>query len=277
MSQAAVIKCQIIATHPVVEPIAQNLAKQWNMEFGGCCETLQSKHKKLTLIVRYIEELHPELAYQIELSKGDGTKPVCINFNTGKASYRILHGGGKNQAIARAVGIKSDFKPSIIDATAGMAQDAFVLAHLGCKVQLLERSPIIALLLQDGIRRAKLDSKIGHWVKERIQLEIKNSIEFLRSHATLARHHIDVVYLDPMYPHRNNSALVKKEMRILRELVGDDIDSGILLDAALNVARKRVVVKRPKGAAELINPKNRAPSHTIETKSTRYDVYMITQ
>ena len=69
-------------------------------------------------------------------------------------AHRRQFGGGKGQMIAKAVGIKGGIKPQILDATAGLGKDAFVLATLGCEMTLLERSPIIHQLLQDGIERA---------------------------------------------------------------------------------------------------------------------------
>ncbi|GAM77379.1 SAM-dependent methyltransferase [Vibrio ishigakensis] len=84
----------------------------------------------------------------------------------------------------------------------------------------------------------------------------------------------DVVYLDPMYPHPENkkkSALVKKEMRVFQHLVGADLDADGLLTPALELATKRVVVKRPDYANWLDEKK---PSMAIETKKNRFDVYV---
>lgn len=263
---------RLIATHPEVDAVTRKIANQWGLKYVD--STWYINNPEIPIDPSHIDLLitpNSEYAYQVELSGAIvGAKSLHIDFNKGKSAYRIKHGGGRNQAIAKAVGIKPKFKPSIIDATAGLAQDAFVLAHLGCHVQLLERSPIVALLIQDGIRRAQLNSSISDWVNERITLHYGNSIDILSSQP----HQADVIYLDPMYPHRSKSALVKKEMRILRALVGNDVDANTLLSAAFPAAKKRVVVKRPKGAPELIS--NQIPrNHTIETKSTRYDVYMV--
>lgn len=80
----------------------------------------------------------------------------------------------------------------------------------------------------------------------------------------------DVVYLDPMFPHRDKSALVKKEMQLFRPVVGDDPDASALLEAALACARYRVVVKRSRRAPAI---EGVAPGLTLEGKSSRYDVY----
>jgi 16S rRNA (guanine1516-N2)-methyltransferase len=80
----------------------------------------------------------------------------------------------------------------------------------------------------------------------------------------------EVVYLDPMFPPKKKSALVKIEMRVLRQLVGDDEDAAVLFESAARVARKRVVVKRMRLAPELVPN----PTIVFEGKTTRYDVYL---
>ncbi|MEW5757450.1 MAG: class I SAM-dependent methyltransferase [Pseudomonadota bacterium] len=196
--------------------------------------------------------------------------PIYVDFLGGAVGHRRRFGGGKHQPIARAVGLGKGPAPSVVDATAGLGRDAFVLACLGCKVTLVERSAVIAALVEDGLQRAARDAEIGALVTERMQLVQADSIDYLRALAPAQRP--EVVYLDPMYPHRKKSALVKKEMRIFRALVGDDPDHPQLLAAALACAGKRVVVKRPKGAPEIEGPK---PTMAIVSEHTRFDVYVI--
>lgn len=200
---------------------------------------------------------------------------IYVDFVGGKMDHRRRFGGGRGQPIARAMGLKNGANPIIVDATAGLGRDAFVLASLGAQVTLLERSPILAALLQDGLNRASMDKDIAPITNERMKLINKNAIEWLKNRP--ADQKPDVVYMDPMYPHRNKSALVKKEMRYLREIVGDDDDASQLLHAALSCARHRVVVKRPRNApivtGRILN--GRVPSTAIESKNTRYDVYII--
>ncbi|MFN2369263.1 MAG: class I SAM-dependent methyltransferase, partial [Desulfurivibrionaceae bacterium] len=196
--------------------------------------------------------------------------PIRIDFTSGRAEYRRRHSGGRKETLIRAMGIKGKPRPTVLDGTAGLGRDAFVLACRGCKVEMLERNPVIAALLADGLRRAGGDPEIGEMVREGMILHRGDSLTELAKLDDDRRP--EVVYLDPMYPHRNKSALVKKEMRILRTLVGDDEDSDRLLPAALTVATKRVVVKRPAAAPPLSGPK---PDLVYETKSHRFDVYLI--
>ncbi len=202
--------------------------------------------------------------------EGDNASgPVYVDFVGGAVGHRLRFGGGRGQTIAKAVGLKGGNNPSVIDATAGLGRDAFVLASLGCRVTMVERSEIVAALLEDGLRRAAENSEIGSWITERMQLIHADAVEWMN--ALAEEKFPDVVYLDPMFPHKQKSALVKKEMRLFQKLVGYDENEGALLDAALRIAIKRVVVKRPDYAPPLAG---RKPSMQIKGKKHRFDVYV---
>ena len=200
----------------------------------------------------------------------DAPGPVYVDFVAGPAAHRRRFGGGRRQPLARAVGLKGHAAPTVIDATAGLGGDAFVLAGLGCTVLLLERSPIIAALLRDGLHRARQDPDIGSLVTERLALELADGRDFLPQLAP--EQQPEVIYLDPMYPHRRKTALASKEMRLLRQIAGADLDAPALLAAALGCARRRVVVKRPRLAPPLSGP---PPTLHITAPNTRFDVYLI--
>lgn len=194
--------------------------------------------------------------------------PTLADFVTGAVAHRRQFGGGKGQMIAKAVGIKGSVRPQVLDATAGLGKDGFVLATLGCDVTLLERSPVIHLLLEDGLRRAESAPEVADII-QRMQLHHANSIRWMTEQAAKGERY-QVAYLDPMFPHSEKSAQVKKEMRAFRPIVGDDLDADLLLGAALAIADNRVVVKRPRKAPFLAD---RKPSLQFEGKSSRYDVY----
>lgn len=194
--------------------------------------------------------------------------PIHIDFTTGKNAHRRKFGGGRGQPLAKAIGLKNGATPSVIDATAGYGRDAFVIANLGCEVTLIERQPLLWGLLHDAINIAKNDDEIAD-VAMRMKLINQSSIDYL---LTLDKTRWpDVIYMDPMYPSRDKSALVKKEMQLLHNIVGPDTDSNELLALSLQRANKRVVIKRPKGAAFIAG---NTPSVSIESKNTRYDVYV---
>ena len=192
--------------------------------------------------------------------------PVRVDFVEGALAHRRQFGGGSGQMIAKAVGVQPGVRPRVLDATAGLGRDAFVLASLGCEMTLIERQPLIAALLEDGLARAAGDAEVGAIVA-RMRLLAGNAIELMGAWAEEAP---QVIYLDPMFPHRDKSALVKKEMRLFRPFVGDDLDAPALLAAALELASHRVVVKRPRKAPVIDGPK---PGYALEGKSSRYDIY----
>lgn len=196
----------------------------------------------------------------------DSPGPVRVDFVEGAAAHRRQFGGGSGQMIAKAVGVQPGVRPDILDATAGLGRDAFVLASLGCRVRLIERQPLIAALLEDGLARAAADPEVAP-IAARMQLFQGNAIELMGAWQDEAP---QVIYLDPMFPHRDKSALVKKEMRLFRPLVGDDQDAPALLQAALALASHRVVVKRPRKAPIIDGAK---PGYSLEGKSSRYDIY----
>ena len=168
--------------------------------------------------------------------------------------------------IAKAVGIQAGVRPLVLDATAGLGRDAFVLAELGCGVTMIERQALIAALLEDGLLRAQTDPEVAPIVA-RMCLLCGNAIELM---AAWASEPPQVIYLDPMFPHRDKSALVKKEMRLFRPLAGNDDDAPALLAAALKLATHRVVVKRPRKAPAIAGEK---PGYVLEGKSSRFDIY----
>lgn len=193
--------------------------------------------------------------------------PVQVDFVAGKNAHRRQFGGGRGQPLARAIGLKSGYNPTVIDATAGWARDAFVLASLGCELRLLEQQPLLAALIEDALQRAAKDPDIAA-IAGRMQVFNANAVDFLTD--LPEPNWPDVIYLDPMYPSRDKSALVKKDMQILHQLVGHDATGAELLSIAVQRAKKRVVVKRPKGAPLLNTLK---PVAEVVSKNTRYDIY----
>lgn len=166
----------------------------------------------------------------------------------------------RRQPFARAFGKKAK---TIVDATGGYAQDALLLALMGFRVTAIERSPVTLALARDGLRR--FESTSG--ATPRVQLVGGDA----RSVLPTLTPRPDAVYLDPMFPpKRRKSAAVKKEMRLLRDLVGDDTDAAELLTVARAVALDRVVVKRPDDAAPIAPD----PDAAIHGKLVRYDIYL---
>lgn len=200
--------------------------------------------------------------------KEENLKPeLFIDFVGGAVGYRLRSGQGRGQDLPKAVGFGKGIVPNIVDATAGLGRDAFLLASLGAEVTLIERSPDIHARLLDAMERARAEGGRTAEIISRMTLLHGNSIVLLPGLAP------DVVLVDPMHPPRHNSALVKKEMRVLRDIVGNDQDQVELMKVALACAKKRVVLKWPMHAEPMQGI--RSPSHQILGKNTRYDVFMV--
>lgn len=194
--------------------------------------------------------------------------PVMVDFTRGQAAHRRQFGGGRKQPLARAVGLRPGHNPSILDVTAGLGRDAFVLASLGCHVTLLERQPVIMELLNNGIARARQHADTAA-IAARMTLIHADAHEYLQSISKQTTP--DVIYLDPMYPPREKTALVKKEMRYFHDIAGRDDDAAQLLIHALSTGARRIVVKRPARAQAL---SDKQPDTVVSSKNTRYDIYL---
>ncbi len=178
------------------------------------------------------------------------------------------------QPLARAIGITSRASaPAVLDATAGLLTDALHLAIMGCRVDAIERSPIVHAVAADALRRAIASPALVE-AASRITLHHADAATYLTN---LTPDRLpSVVYIDPMHPPRDRhvSALVRKEMRILRLVVGDDLDSAQLLTTAvsrLSDPRARVVLKLPLRAEPLAG--SPSPAHVHEAKTVRYEVH----
>lgn len=245
--------------HQAQKRAAEAFASELNLP----CQALHKAQSELTL---NFTEMQLEL---IDLSQN---MKLSIDFISGSLGHRKKYGGGKGQTIAKAIGIKQGKPvPSVLDATAGLGKDSYVFACLGCPVTLIERSPVISALVKDGIDRASLNIEFTEVIDKGFVLHNCDALEYIQ--AIESNNKPDVIYLDPMYPEKKKSASVKKNMQILQKLLGHDLDTDKVLEAALEKAGKRVVVKRPKGAPILQVKKS--PTLNYESKGTRYDVYVV--
>ncbi|WP_255987464.1 class I SAM-dependent methyltransferase [Chitinolyticbacter albus] len=206
------------------------------------------------------EDAHLALA-----TVGDKTR-VWVDFVGGAQGHRRKHGGGRGQPVARALGLKPDYNPTVLDATAGLARDAFVLASLGCTLTLLERSPVACALVADGLDRAGQHPDTAN-IAARMTLIHADARQWLQ--ASTAQW--DVVFVDPMFPEPGKRAKPKKEMAAFQALIGGDEDADALLDLARRHATRRVVVKRPRIAPWLAGEK---PAFAFDGESTRFDAYL---
>ena len=232
--------------------------------------TLSETPKFADISMEFLTHKHSEEPLLSLKAKNSGA--VNIDFIYGKTAHRRQFGGGKNQPLVRAMGSECQ---TILDATAGMGNDGFVLANMGFQVTLCERNPFVQALLKDALDRAQQASDLPTELKsaiEHMSLITKDSADFLNQDCHPGQ--FDCIYMDPMYPEKKKKAATNKEMTLLQTLAGPDLDSEQLLDAAINIAKQRVIVKRPKNAP-VIASKHWLPSTEISSPKTRYDIYVL--
>lgn len=171
------------------------------------------------------------------------------------------------QNLLKAVGARKGKRPKILDATAGLGSDSFLLAYAGCSVVAIELNPIVFALLEEGVLRYK---KLGVEEEEVVsKLSLQNE-DFVSAGTVFTG--IQVVYLDPMFPLGAKSAQAKKGMFYLQELVGENTNGAELFDTAIAIASERIVVKRAK-KSPLINAVQ--PNFSFRGSSSRFDVYLL--
>ena len=190
-----------------------------------------------------------------------------VDFVNGAVGHRLRFGGGRGQALAKAMGLRAGKTPKIVDATAGLGRDSFLLASLGAQVTMIERSKKMYTLLAQGMDRASHEGSDFQQIIGRMNLLYGDAKELLPELSA------DAVLIDPMHPPRKKSALVKLELRQVRQIVGTDDDAADLIEVALASAKKRVVVKWPAKANPIKGMVS--CSHQIIGKTIRYDVFML--
>lgn len=193
-------------------------------------------------------------------------QPLSVDFQSPAWQHRLSVLSIKKERLARAVGLRGNAPLSVIDATAGLGQDSYLMAALGAEVICVERHPVLAALLTDGLNRAR---EMDVPATKRMTLIHQSAHHYLTQPGVCA----DVLYLDPMYPNRDaQSAKQKKALQMLRLVVGEDPDADGLLATAKAAAKQRVVVKRPKNADYLAD---QCPDYQLLGASSRFDVYLL--
>lgn len=195
----------------------------------------------------------------------DAPGGLCVDF----ASREMQRRGReslKAQNLGKALGLKSLRHPVILDATAGLGTDSFLFSAAACQVFMLERNPIVHALLADALNRAASSSEALKAIAARMCLQ---QDDFL--HIKLDTETFDVVYLDPMFPARKKSAKSGKGMYLLQQLIADSTNEQMMLQRAMRLARKRVVVKRARLSPAIGEHR---PDISFAGSSNRFDVYL---
>lgn len=247
---------------------------EWEAEARALAQKLNLPQLPTAISPRSIEDPQAILfssaqgLYLQQTGKG-APGPVAARFGTSAMRHRRR--AGQNEPLGRAVGVGKKPQIQVLDATAGLGRDSFILADLGCQVRLCERHPIMVELLASGLVNARGSGDA--WLEDvcgRLELCVGEA----RQLDSARLQEIDAIYLDPMFPARSKSASVKKEMSLVQQILDcadSPSDAEDLLQWSLGQNVSRVVVKRPAKAPALASGK---PSHVIGGKSIRFDVYV---
>lgn len=215
-------------------------------------EPADSSNYELQLLV---ENGQLGLCREADLDRG----PVVVDWSSNKAKHRLSKVSRRTEPLSRALGLKANHRPTVVDATAGLGGDSIIINALGCPVIAIERHPVVAALLANAIKHAG---------KHDIQLHNTDSTDWLSQQPDSSQ---EIVFLDPMFGKGETRAQVKKPMQLMQLLLADQAESADMLSEALRVASKRVVVKRAAKAPYLNDAK---PQLTVSGKAIRFDIYL---
>ena len=192
---------------------------------------------------------------------------------------RLKPGNMQCEMLVKAARIKGMEHPKLLDATAGMGEDSLILAAAGFEVTMYEYNPVIAALLRDALTRAAGNPTLAECVAHMRLIE-GDSIESMRRLAARADEETgaagdsditvvpDVILLDPMFPTRQKSALVKKKFQVLHNVEQPCVNEEDMLMAAIGLKPKKIIIKRPVKGPYLAGIK---PSYSLAGKAVRYD------
>ena len=194
-------------------------------------------------------------------------KPLSIDF-TDKKFYMRTQTGKNNDILFKAIKLNKHQNITVLDGTTGLGRDAFMLASYGFKISLLERNRLLHLMLTDAIANLSVDPKLSAVADNITLFPVRHNMQDeIRLHKKY-----DVVYLDPMFPVTKNLSLAKKEAQFLQHIVGCDSDQDALLKPAMQLADKKVVVKRASSSCFLAGDR---PSYSVKGNSVRFDIYLV--
>lgn len=241
------------------------------------------EYKDISIIIKkggdkaLAESFARKIGAEIVASEGDGLSVVFDSKGVSLSGYKLTYQGDFDGMLRRVTdgrllhemlvkATKTDIaNPRAVDATAGMGEDAFLIAANGYDVTLHEQNPVIALLLKDAIRRAKKQPVLKDIVS-RMHVVEGDSVEILANRLDP----VDLVYLDPMFPGRQKSGLIGKKLQLIQKMEAPCSEEEALFDAAIKAGPSKIIVKRPLKAPFLAG---RKPNYSLDGKAIRYDCY----
>lgn len=200
---------------------------------------------------------------QLQRLRAEKIGPLEVDFVSGSLNYRIRKGGAGQELVVKAIGPKDKY-PKVLDGTAGLGRESFILASQGFQVTACEQSSLLYSLVEDAFLRWKAESQIAD---EKLRLEFIN--QKFENYLKSLIDYPDVIYIDPMFPERKKKASVKKEMKYFQEILQHDDHAEEMLHIARSYPVQKIVVKRPAFAPIVAKDIWRK----VESKSLRFEIY----
>lgn len=201
------------------------------------------------------------------LIKIDNNAIIKSSLNWQSLTHRIVNAGRKSELLLQAC--KSNQGQYIIDGTAGFGHDALLLASTGADVAMVEKHPVIALLLHYEYQ-LMLSNK--NWLKLLSRIYIYYG-DFINTINKLNK--ADIIYLDPMFPNNSYTAKVNKNMQLLHDIASPPTidDEKFLFNCAINNIHDngKLIIKRPINTPFLAN---KTPVQSYSNDAIRFDKYL---
>ncbi len=188
-----------------------------------------------------------------------------VDFTTGEVGFQVRARNAPHHPLVRAAKIGPGSGRKVVDATAGLGRDAFLIAAHGIEITAIERSPEMFRRLREALEHARAAGPEFAAIVERITLRQGDSRELLQQLEP------DIVFIDPMHPVEGRKARSGRDITLLRDVVGSDPDSAELIQAALAASRRRVIVKWPMRAGRIAGLP--PPTFEVSGRSIRYHVF----
>ena len=235
-------------------------------DISHVCYKESFKDKALILAEKYSLKLSPLAAKQPYLYISENPhikfkdKKIISSFRSGSFTNRIKN-FQRESHLKKAIGYGGESSKKILDCTAGLGHDAFILALLGQYVTFVEKNKGLCILFELALENLPPTSYFQE-AKERITIINDDSASFVDK-----LFDYDVVYIDPMFEDRGNAGR-SGMMSLISDYLDDFTDvSDVLIRSKFN----RLVIKRQK---QFKQSGNIAPSFILHGKSINFHVFI---
>ena len=143
-----------------------------------------------------------------------------------------------------------NYEKTIVDASAGLGRDSYLIHQLGHRVHSIEINPTLFELMHDG--KSALGENPDWELHQGSCEDILHTLD-----------QINIIYFDPMFEHPKKAKAQKYTQVIQHYCMTDHAQNGLIIDFLIGFAREnhlKLVIKQPQKRSSLTIPK---PHHRI--------------